>query len=107
VRAPTPSSHGDATFAERAVDVPAHLVRAEPAAYPARARGDGFEGDVRLELVVSRLGDVESARVAQPAGHGLDEAALAAARTFRFTPAVKDGRPISVRVSWTMQFRLR
>ncbi len=96
-----------ATLAERAVDVPARLSRGEPPTYPARARADGLEADVLVELVVSRLGDVESARVAQPVGHGLDEAAVAAARTFRFTPAMKEGRPVPVRVSWTMQFRLR
>jgi TonB family protein len=97
----------DATFAERAVDAPARLTGGETAAYPARARADGLEGDVHMELVVSRSGDVESVRVAGSPGHGLDEAAIAAARTFRFTPAVKEGRPVRVRVSWTMQFRLR
>jgi TonB family protein len=99
--------HVDATFAERAVDAPARLTRGEAAAYPARARADGLEGDVQMELVVSRSGDVESVRVAESPGHGLDEAAIAAARTFRFTPAVKEGRPVRVRVRWTLQFRLR
>ena len=107
VRVPAPSSDADTAFAERAVDVPARLARGEPPAYPARARADGLEADVHMELVVSRLGEVVSAQVAQPVGHGLDEAALAAARTFRFTPAVKEGRPVRARVSWTMQFRLR
>jgi TonB family protein len=107
VSVPAPTSDADVPFAERAVDVPARLARGEPPAYPARARADGLEGDVHMELVVSRLGEVVSAQVAQPVGHGLDEAALAAARTFQFTPAVKAGRPVRARVSWTMQFRLR
>lgn len=98
---------GDPVFAERAVDIPARLSHGEPPAYPAAARADGLEGDVLLELVVSRLGEVESARVPRPVGHGLDEAAVAAARRFRFAPAVKEGQPVRVRVSWTMQFRLR
>jgi TonB family protein len=105
--APAPSSDPDATFAERAVDVPAKLLRGDPAAYPVAARADGLEGDVVLELVVSRLGDVESARVSRPLGHGLDEAAVDAAHAFRFAPAMKDGRAVRVRVRWTMQFRLR
>ena len=109
VASPTGNVAGnvDAAFAEHAVDVPARLTGGEPAAYPARARADGLEGDVQLDLVVSRSGDVESARVAGSPGHGLDEAAIAAARTFRFAPAVKEGRPVRVRVRWTMQFRLR
>jgi TonB family protein len=101
------SNDADPVFAERAVDSPARLSHGEPPAYPAAARADGVEGDVPMELVVSRLGEVESARVSRPVGHGLDEAAIAAARRFRFAPAVKEGQPVRVRVSWTVQFRLR
>lgn len=92
---------------EQAVDTPARLVRSEIPTYPADALAERVEADVRLELVVSRAGTVESVRPLRASGHGLDEAATRAARRFRFTPAVKYGRPVRARVSWTVQFRLR
>jgi TonB family protein len=88
------------------VDTPARLARGEVPSYPLQAREDGVEADVPLELVVSREGAVESAQVLRRAGHGLDDAALAAARRFRFTPATKQGHAVRVRVAWTVEFRL-
>jgi len=60
-----------------------------------------------LELVLSTSGTVDSARVLKGAGHGLDEAAVAGVRNYRFSPATKDGRPVRVRMQYTMQFRLQ
>jgi periplasmic protein TonB len=88
------------------VDGKALLVSGLAPAYPDDARGDGIEGDVRLELIVGVSGLVESARVVQGVGHGLDDAALRAIRQFRFAPATKDGRAVRVRMGWSMQFRL-
>ena len=103
-----PGGVDDSTpFAEQAVDTPARLVESEVPTYPADAQAEGVEADVKLEMVVSREGAVESARAVRRSGYGLDEAAVRAARRFRFAPAVKDGRPVRVRVSWTVQFRLR
>ena len=94
-------------LAEAVVDGKARLVAGLSPGYPDEARSDGIEGDVRLELVVGVSGAVESARVVQGAGHGLDESALRAIRQFRFAPATKDGHPVRVRMGWSMQFRLR
>lgn len=68
---------------------------------------DGVEGTVHLELVVGVSGSVESARLVRGVGYGLDEAALRAARRFRFAAATKGGRPVRVRMGWSMQFRLQ
>jgi protein TonB len=96
-----------AAIAEQAVDGQARLVRGVAPAYPDTARADGMEGDVHLELIVGTSGAVESASVTRGIGNVLDEAALRAARQFRFAPATKAGRPVRVRMSWSMQFRLR
>jgi len=103
------SSHDDesAVFAEQSVDSPARLSRGQAPAYPDAARSDGIEGDVHFELIVGTSGAVESARVVRGIGHGLDEAALRAARQFRFNPAIKAGRPVRVRMAWSVQFRLQ
>ena len=94
-------------FLEPSVDERARLMRGRAPAYPDAARAAGIEGDVRLEIVVSASGAVESARVTQGIGHGLDDAALAAARQYQFTPAFKGGRRVRVRMPWSMRFRLQ
>jgi protein TonB len=76
------------------------------ALYPEVARRQGIEGNVRLELLVSEAGAVVDARVIEPAGNGFDEAAVTAARRMAFSPAVRGGRPVAVRIPWTLKFRL-
>lgn len=102
-----PHEESGEPLAEPAVDGKARLVRGLAPSYPEAARTAGVEGDVHLELVVGVSGSVESARVVQGIGHGLDEAALQAVRQFRFAPATKDGRAVRVRMGWSMQFRLQ
>ena len=102
-----PTYDSGAPVPEQAVDGRARLVRGLAPAYPDSARADGVEGDVRLELVVDVSGAVESARVVRGVGHGLDESALRVARQFRFAPATKGGHPVSVRMAWSVQFRLQ
>lgn len=102
-----PSQDDGAPVPEQAVDARARFASGSAPAYPDAARSDGVEGHVHLELVVGVSGSVESARVLHGVGHGLDEAALDAARRFRFAPATKGGRPVRVRMAWSLEFRLR
>jgi periplasmic protein TonB len=72
------------------------LVKAKPIevkqpAYTSQAREAGVSGKVRVELRVDTTGRVVSARVLEGLGHGLDEAALEAARGSRFEPATQCG----------------
>jgi protein TonB len=92
--------------AERAT-TPARLLTGAPLEYPARARAEGTEANVILELVVDTGGRVTSARVARSAAPSFDEAALGAVRNYRFAPAALDGRAVSVRMRWSVEFRLR
>jgi TonB family protein len=82
---------------------PAVVAPAEPE-YPAEARAQGLAGAVTLELELSEQGEVTEALVTVPAGHGFDEAALAAARRLRFSPAEIDGRPAAVRIEYRFTF---
>ena len=97
----------DAILPASGVHVPARLVSSVVASYPMGARADDVEGDVVVEVVLDRGGQVIDARVARPAGHGFDEAALSAIRRYRFSPAQRDGHAVRVRMPWTVQFRLR
>lgn len=89
------------------VQVAAKAVSTVVAAYPVDARADEVEGDVQLEIVVDREGRVVEARVTRAAGHGMDESALQAIRRYRFSPAMREGRAVRVRMPWSVQFRLR
>ncbi len=66
-----------------------------PPAYPPLSRRLGEEGKVVLRVELDEQGSVSAARVAQASGFArLDEAALAAVKTWRCNPAQRDGRPV-------------
>ena len=76
------------------------------AAYPEEAKQAGLEGNVGLALIVADDGHVTDAKVTSPAGHGFDEAALAAAKAFVFEPARENGKAIRSSVQFTYEFHL-
>jgi protein TonB len=98
---------GAEVLAEGAVDIPARLVSTSPLVYPAAARQAEIEVDLPVEIVIETDGRVSTARALGRAGYGLDEAAQRAVRLYRFSPALRAGLPVRVRMRWTMQFRLR
>jgi len=55
------------------------LERFVEASYPPEAEAQKVEGRVVLSIDISATGEVTRAEVVEPAGHGFDEAALAAA----------------------------
>ncbi len=65
-----------------------------PPTYPPQSRRLGEEGKVVLRVELDEQGSVAAAAVASGSGHArLDQAALAAVKTWRCTPAQRDGRP--------------
>ena len=87
------------------------LVKARPLSlvrpsYTDDARRARVEGRVRIELAVDDKGTVTSARVLDGLGHGLDEAALAAARQLHFSPATHCNRPVASPFVIAMRFVL-
>jgi periplasmic protein TonB len=96
-----------AAFGEGDVNVPARLLAASPLVYPPAARQAGIEQDVPVDIVVDAGGRVVSAHAVVRAGYGLDDAAVHAIRDYRFSPAIRDGRPVTVRMRWTVHFQLR
>lgn len=76
------------------------------APYPAGAEADGITGEVVLLVTIEADGTVSAVEVAQPAGHGFDEAAVEAARQFVFRPAEVDGQPAAVQIAYKYAFTL-
>jgi TonB family protein len=62
--------------------------------YTDEARGLKLEGEVLLEVMFSANGTLHVNRVVRGLGHGLDEAATAAANKMRFKPAQRMGQPV-------------
>lgn len=62
--------------------------------YTDEARSMRLEGEVLLEVNFSANGTLHVNRVVRGLGHGLDEAAVAAANKIRFKPALRSGQPI-------------
>ncbi|HOX42235.1 MAG TPA: TonB-dependent receptor [Myxococcota bacterium] len=93
-----------ATQEEAALQSPPELVELVQAELPEGTAFPAPEVLVLLELDVDAQGEVEAVRVAEGAGEPFDGAALAAARRFRFKPALlTTGEAVPV----TITFRMR
>ncbi len=95
-----------ATDAADATISPPTLVEFVDAPYPPAARMQGLEADVLLRIAIAADGSVSGATVIEPVGNGFDEAALEAARSLRFQPALAGTEPIAVLIEFTYGFRL-
>jgi TonB family protein len=62
--------------------------------YTEEARRLKLEGEVLLEVNFGANGQLHVNRVIRGLGHGLDEAAVAAANKMRFKPAMRNGQPL-------------
>ena len=62
--------------------------------YTDEARSLKLEGEVLLEVMFGANGSLHVNRVVRGLGHGLDEAAVAAANKMRFKPALRMGQPV-------------
>ena len=76
------------------------------APYPPAAEAAGVEASVRLLLEIDATGAVTAVEVVTPAGQGFDEAAVEAARQFRFSPAEDATGPVPVAVEFDYGFKL-
>jgi len=82
---------------------PPELLEAPAAEVP--AEGAGLEADVKIRVHIDATGAVTAVDVVEPAGHGFDEAAVAAARSYKFRPAELDGKPGPIVVETVIHFR--
>jgi len=74
--------------------------------YTAEARRLHIEGEVVLRVVFGADGRLRVAAVVQGLGHGLDQAAVAAAERIRFHPARRNGAPVETSALIHVLFQL-
>jgi TonB family protein len=79
------------------VDTTPVIITSKPrASYTDEARRHGVTGKVQILVELAASGRVEHFLVLNRLDHGLDEMALQAARSIKFKPAMRNGKPISV-----------
>jgi TonB family protein len=90
-----------------AVDVMPELIYQAQPEYPAKAMAGGIEGKTFITLRVETDGNVSGVKVNKSSGSELlDKAAKAGAEKFRFKPALLNGKPLAVWVSFYVDFIL-
>jgi TonB family protein len=87
------------------VSQPVPIVTPE-AEFSDEARRQKYEGVCLISVIIDAQGNPQSPRVVRRLGMGLDEKALEAVMKYRFKPARKDGKPVAVRISVMVNFRL-
>ena len=83
----------------------ANLISQVAPVYPPLAKQARIQGEVVLEAIIGREGDVTNLRVVS--GHPLlVEAALTAARQWKYRPTLLNGQPVEVVSQVTVPFKL-
>jgi TonB family protein len=90
------------------VKAPVELTRVQPT-YPEDARKNRIQGVVKVEAVIDETGHVKRAEASWSDGD-LDEslitAALETVKKWTYEPATKNGKPVKVRMTITVSFKL-
>ena len=88
--------------------LPARVLRRYEPGYPETARRDKVEGRVMLDVQINSNGRVGSVRVFSSSGSRvLDSTAISAVKRWSFSPARKDGKPVSSQVRVPFRFSIR
>jgi TonB family protein len=89
-----------------APDTPVEIVSKARPVYTEQARERRIEGEVVLEVAFLADGRLRVLRVVDGLGHGLDEAAVDAAKQIEFKPARRAGRAVDHTATLRVVFRL-
>jgi TonB family protein len=103
IAAPTPRPSASSA---PSVTTPVEILDKPRPAYTEEARRLKLEGEVLLEVSFSASGQARVVRLVRGLGHGLDEAAAAAAALIRFRPARREGIPVDSSASVHIVFQL-
>ncbi len=74
--------------------------------YPEIAKRAGIEGKVIVKAYIDEEGNVVGTEILKGIGTGLNEAAVSAIEKSKFTPGIKDGKPVKVQIVIPILFKL-
>ena len=76
--------------------------------YPADAQKEGIQGKVFVQIIVDENGKVSNAKIVQGISPSLDAEALRVVYNMpQWRPGMKDGKPVSVKYAFPINFRLQ
>ena len=93
-------------FAVKGGVKPPKALHAPDPQYAEVARQAKYQGTTVLWLVVDQTGRTQMIRIVRAIGMGLDDAAVAAVRTWLFQPAELNGQSVAVQINVEVNFRL-
>ncbi len=85
---------------------PAKLLKSVPPMYPPAARGQRISGNVQLDALIDATGTVTATKIISGPTL-LHQAAVSAVKQWKYEPAQLDGKPTSMHLVVTVQFRLQ
>jgi TonB family protein len=88
------------------VSAPIAIYDPEPE-FSDEARRNKYQGVCLVGLIVDAQGNPQNVHIVRTLGEGLDEKAMETVRTYKFKPAMKDGKtPVPVAITIEINFRL-
>ena len=103
---PPETVDGERIYSSKEVDQRARILAKPTPGYTREARRRLTRGLVILRAILSSDQTVKHIQVLTGLPDGLSERAIDAARRIKFTPAIKDSKPVSVWVEVEYQFRI-
>ena len=90
-------------------EIMAEEVREVDPIYPPLAQRAGIEGKVWLKVLIDREGNVRDVIIVKDSGAnaGFEEAAIEAAKQTVWKPAISNGQPIALWVTYAVHFKLK
>ena len=100
------SDYGDKVFPASEVTQKIRVLHKPEPTYTEGARKYAVRGTVVLRAIFSKDGEVTKVDVIRKLPHGMTQAVMRATRGIRFSPAMKDGQPVSQTVELQYNFNL-
>ena len=101
--ATNPSGGGNVFDLSELDQIPVVRTQKQPH-YPAALKKAGVNGEVVVGFVVNEQGDVGDVKVVRSSDQRFDRAATDAVRQWTFSPGMKNGKPVNVRISVPIVF---
>jgi len=74
--------------------------------YPVSAKEAGVEGKVFVKAIIDEQGNVTETSILKSVNEDCDKAAMDAIKKTKFTPGIKDNKPVKAEVTIPVMFKL-
>ena len=84
------------------------LIKVQPRLiYPQVAQENAYSGTIKVYLQISSIGDVEKTTLIKSSGYKLlDDDAVNYCKQLKFSPGLRDGKPVISRTLWVIKYNL-